>query len=95
MTNLEIIAAAKKQLVAAGKIRPEDEIHTYNHWKHLGYQVFRGEKAVTCLQIWKSFQVKAKDADDDDEKDQPPKTGMRKKNSYFFSSQQVFLIDAE
>ena len=93
MTNLEIIATAKKQLIAAGKIRPEDEIHTYNHWKRLGYQVFRGEKAVACITIWKSFQAKA--ADDDEEKDQPPKTGMRKKNSYFFSSQQVFLIDAE
>lgn len=95
MTNMEIIAAAKKQLVAAGKIGPEDEIHTYNHWKKLGYQVFRGEKSVASLTIWKSFQTKAKEAEDDDEKDQPPKTGMRKKTAYFFSSQQVFLIDAE
>lgn len=95
MTNTQIIAEAKKKLVADGKLLPEDEIHTYKHWKHLGYQVFRGEKAVVALNIWQYFQKadKAAEGDDEQQPDGVPQGKMRLKRAYFFSTQQVFALE--
>lgn len=95
MTNVQIIEAAKKRLLADGKLRAGDDIHTYKHWRKLGYQVFRGEKAIVALNIWQYFQ-KADKADDEEQPDeipQNPQGRMRLKRAYFFSSQQVFAID--
>ena len=88
MTNTQIILTAKAKLVADGKIKPEEEIHTYKHWKKLGYQVFRGEKAVACLNIWKFFKD---NMEEDDEKE--PVDKMRMSKAYFFSTNQVFAIE--
>ena len=44
MTNVEIIMGNTAMLIADGVLGEEDVIHTYAHWKSLGFQVKRGEK---------------------------------------------------
>lgn len=39
---------------------PED-IHTYQHWKSLGYQVKKGSKAVAQFPIWKYTAKRTQD----------------------------------
>ena len=92
MTNEQIIMNAKAQLVANGKIGIDDEIHTYKHWKQLGYQVFRGEKAIIALNIWQHSGKQDK-AEDDEEKKPTGRMYMRKAS--FFSSKQVFSLADE
>lgn len=38
-----------------------EEIHTYQRWKLLGYQVKKGQKAKAQFPIWKYTQGKKKD----------------------------------
>jgi antirestriction protein ArdC len=68
---------------------PEPEaIHTYKTWKRLGYQVRRGEKAITDLHIWKYTTKKKSDtatAEDEESK-------MFFTKAYFFSAAQVDKI---
>ncbi len=95
MTNAEIIYKARVRLAADGKIGLNDgepeEIHTYDHWKKLGYQVLRGEKAVCRLNIWKPVPKKQKpDQDDDEQKEVTPY--MIPKTAFFFSRAQVDSI---
>lgn len=92
MTNEQIILNAKAELVKDGKIKAEDELHTYKYWKKLGYQVFRGEKAVIALNIW---QCAGGEKDDDPEQEEEKKrTGrMYMRRTSFFSSSQVFALD--
>lgn len=93
MTNIEIIEKAKTNLVANGIIESNEELHTYNHWKQLGYQVFKGEKAVVSLVIWKNTGKK-KDDDEDGEAEKKQGSGyMIHKRAYFFSTKQVFKLD--
>lgn len=92
MTNEQIILTAKAKLVADGKIKPEEELHTYKHWKKLGYQVFRGEKSVACLNIWQFFQ-KTEEQDDEEEQKKDPEGKMRMKKTHFFSTSQAFAIE--
>ena len=89
MTNVQIITNAKNQLIADGKLNADETIHTYKKWKELGYQVYRGEKAIVALNIWQFFQ---KNVDDEDEEKQP-EGKMRVKKAYFFSTKQVFKIE--
>lgn len=68
---------------------PEPEpIHTYKAWQRLGYQVRRGEKAITDLHIWKYTTKKLPDAvlgDDEENK-------MFFTKAYFFAASQVEKI---
>lgn len=43
-----------------------EEIHTYNAWKKLGYQVQKGQHAVAKFPIWK-FRVSKKQEQEADE----------------------------
>lgn len=96
MTNKQIIDNARFGLAADGKLemvngQPE-EIHTYNKWKELGYQVFRGEKAICKLAIWKPISKKKAEDEEEQEKD----VRMTMKTAFFFSAKQVYLVeDAE
>lgn len=96
MTNADIIFNARMQLAKDGKIamteEGPEEIHTYDHWKKLGYQVLRGEKAVCKLNIWKPIKGKGKRADEqaEDEQDKKePAPWMVPKTAFFFSRSQV------
>jgi len=63
-------------------IRETEPIHTYQTWKGLGYQVQKGQKAVTKLTIWKHTSKK------DDETGEE-KSKMFMKTAAFFSLSQV------
>jgi hypothetical protein len=69
---------------------PEIEaIHTYAHWKSLGYQVKKGEKAIIQFPIWKYTTGKKNESDEDEAQ----KTGhCFMKNSSWFSERQVERI---
>lgn len=96
MTNAEIIYAARMQLAKTGKLetvngQPE-EIHTYQAWKKLGYQVLRGEKAVCMLRIWKPIPKKGRKPEPDGDEEQQDNPWMMLKAAYFFSQSQVDSI---
>ena len=64
---------------------PETEpIHTYQHWKGLGYQVRKGEKAVTKLTIWKHSPGKKNEETGEEGRDK-----MFMKTAAFFALSQV------
>ena len=92
MTNEEIIL---RGTIAHLGITPEEAsvliesgnfpvFHTYEHWKSIGYQVRKGERAQFKLSVWKQ----AKRKDEDGEK--PSK--MFLKTSAFFGVNQVDKI---
>ena len=69
---------------------PEPEqIHTYQTWKELGYQVKKGSKAVARFTIWKHVEGK-KNQDTDEE----TPSRMFMKNASWFSASQVEAITA-
>ena len=69
-----------------------EEIHTYQHWKTLGYQVRKGEKAIAELMIWKYSQRKA--SEEETEEEASGKSGKCfMKRSFFFSAGQVDKIE--
>lgn len=85
MTNAEIVAFAWGQLVGSGVISANEEIHTFQKWKSLGYSVKRGEKAITKLTIWKhTSKVNAETQEEE--------TAMFMKTAAFFSTSQVEKI---
>lgn len=100
MTNAQIIYNARVQLMKAGKIAADnegqpEEIHTYDHWKKLGYHVLKGEKAICKLNIWKPVQRKGRKAEtqpDNEEEKTEPAPWMIPKTAFFFSRSQVDSI---
>ena len=70
-----------------------EEIHTYQHWKSMGYQVRKGEKAIAELMIWKYAQRK-QNAEENDEAEAGNSGGRCfMKRAYFFSAGQVDKIE--
>lgn len=45
-----------------------EPIHTYTKWKELGYQVQKGEKAITSFMIWK-YAIKKGQEQEQESKD--------------------------
>lgn len=66
------------------EIEEPEQIHTYAAWKQLGYQVNKGEKAITKLTIWKHVVKKSEDGD--------AKEKIFWKQASFFSARQVSEI---
>lgn len=88
MTNAQLIMENTLILVMAGKIGANDEIHTFAHWKDLGFSVRKGEKAVAKFPIWKMGTRKNNDGEEEN-------TGrMFLKTSAFFSTAQVEPLTA-
>ena len=89
MTNLEIVMGQTMLLMADEVIGEDEEIHTFSHWKSLGYQVKRGEKAITKFPIWKYTKGKKKEAEELTEEEAQKKGYCFMKMSAWFSTQQV------
>ena len=64
-----------------------EEIHTYQTWRSLGYQVRKGEKAIAQFPIWKYSAKKRQDEETGEEIEMNGKCFM--KMSSFFSIAQV------
>lgn len=69
--------------------RETEPIHTYAHWKTLGFQVKKGEKAVAQFMIWKHSKHTKKNEDGEEKDD----SKMFLKLSSFFKESQVDKID--
>lgn len=64
-------------------VKETEPIHTYLIWKELGYQVQKGQKAITKLTIWKhTAKVNEETGEQEDAK-------MFMKTAAFFSRAQV------
>lgn len=63
-----------------------EEIHTFQKWKSMGFQVQKGEKAVAQFMIWKHVSKKNKETDEDESK-------MFMKKASFFKRSQVKEIE--
>lgn len=73
-------------------INEPEEIHTYQAWKALGYQVKRGEKAIAKFTIWKYKAGKVEVEAEGDGEEQEQKGMMFMKLSHFFSESQVEAV---
>ena len=71
-----------------------EEIHTYQRWQELGFQVQKGEKAVVFLTIWKKVVSKKKEADEASKETGGTYDRMIMKRSAFFSRAQVAAAKA-
>ena len=91
MTNAEIILGNKMILINEGIINEDTELHTYAHWKSLGYQVKKGEHAVAKFSIWKYTKGKKKEMS---EEEAQVKGYCFMKNSAWFTDKQVEPIDS-
>lgn len=61
-----------------------EEIHTYQVWKELGFQVQKGEKAIARFPIWKYTSKKIEKDGEEVEK-----SNMFMKTASFFKASQV------
>lgn len=86
MTNAEIILGNMAMLIADGVITEDNVIHTYAHWKSLGFQVKKGEHAIAKFPIWKYTKKKNKDMS---EEEAQQKGYCFMKNSAWFTNTQV------
>lgn len=86
MTNSEIILGNMAMLIADGVITEDNVIHTYAHWKSLGFQVKKGEHAIAKFPIWKYTKKKNKDMS---EEEAQQKGYCFMKNSAWFTDAQV------
>lgn len=77
-TGREIIVKVADEDVI---IKEVEEIHTYQKWKEMGFQVQKGEKSQVRIKIWK--HVKNKKTDEEK---------MFLKDACFFTSKQVKLV---
>lgn len=93
MTNEQIIYEHALELVEEGKIREIDgmpeAIHTFQHWKTLGYAVKKGEKAIAQFYIWKCVSKKAENSEEMTEEQKR----MFMKKASFFSDSQVMALE--
>lgn len=72
------------------RLVPEpEEIHTFQHWKSLGFKVKKGEHAVARIEIWK-HSTRTVENEDGEEID---KSRMFRKIACFFSKSQVELME--
>ena len=85
MTNAEIVALEWALLVGNGVISSDEEIHTFQKWKSLGYSVKRGEKACASFMVWKHTVKKDKESGEES-------ASMFMKKAHFFSTSQVEKI---
>lgn len=89
MTNTAIILGQMELLIADGVITADNVIHTYGHWKSLGYTVKKGEKAIAKFPIWKYTKGKKKEAEGMSEEEAQANGYCFMKNSSWFSDLQV------
>ena len=80
---IEVYNMALCRVEETAEIQP---IHTYAHWKSMGYQVKKGEKAIAKFPIWKYTKGKKKEMTEEEAQE---KGYCFMKMSAFFSDEQV------
>lgn len=78
------------------EVEVPEPIHTYQVWKALGYQVRKGEKAITKFMIWKYAEKKAKENHDANIKEGDViQSNMFMKMSAFFKASQCDRMEVK
>lgn len=111
MTNAMIIMIESVKLMEEGIIKGSgiigktidnkeielpEELHTYQSWKSLGYQVKKGSKAVAQFPIWKYMSKKKKEAEEAEPTEEQVEKGYcRMVKASFFTREQVEEIQKE
>ena len=76
----------KVETAEGTQLIPEaEEIHTFQHWKELGFQVRRGEHAIADFSIWK-YTTRAKGKTEEEAQE---KGFCFMKRAFWFSASQV------
>lgn len=76
------------------EIQMPEEIHTFQTWKSMGYQVQKGEHAVAKFPVWKFKASKKKGDEQEAGDDEEPQTGRCfMKVAFFFTADQVKPIE--
>lgn len=75
-----------------------EEIHTFQAWRALGYQVQKGQHAIAKFPVWKYKNASKKGADDREvgENEEPEKKAKGRcfmKVAFFFTADQVKPIE--
>lgn len=83
------MAVSNNQIILENKILLgiNEEIHTFEKWKSLGYAVKKGEKSTIKFPIWKYAGKKIKDEESGEVTESNPHCFM--KMSAFFKRSQV------
>lgn len=81
--NEVLIAMQEAELIRAGLMSADEELHTFQRWKAMGYSVKKGEHAIAKFPVWKMGTKK----DDDGEEETTGRMFM--KTSAFFKTSQV------
>lgn len=74
------------------EIHVPEEIHTFQEWKRLGFQVRKGEHSVARFQVWKKATKKDKKEDSEDTEKKTKKDFFVKHIAFFFTKNQVSPI---
>ena len=74
-----------------------EEIHTFQHWKSLGYRVMKGQKSIAKFPVWKHTGRKMETMVDSEgnEVQAADRGRMYMKTAAFFSREQVEEIPAD
>lgn len=75
------------------EIQMPEEIHTFQAWKALGYQVQKGEHAVAKFPVWKFGQAGKKQKQEAGEDEEPQRGRCFMKVAFFFTIDQVKPIE--
>ena len=67
-----------------------EEIHTYQHWKSIGFQVRKGQKSIAKFPVWKHINGKTETDADGNEVQNSGR--MFLKTASFFSRSQVDAV---
>lgn len=100
MTNIQIVEIECQRLNIAyteyDVLYNNLPLKTYTEWRKFGYQVKKGEKAISCLKIWKHVQrkkvqevQKEESENSTGEEEVVTKGGFKLVKAYFFSREQV------
>ena len=78
------MATNNKEIIMAEQLTRGivEEVHTFQKWKSLGYQVKKGEKALFQTQLWRMSKKKEKENNDTENADNNKEN--KKNNNYFF-----------
>lgn len=85
-------SAGTMQTIDGRQVEMPEEIHTYEGWKRMGYQVKRHEKAIAQFPIWKYTSKKVK-VENEEEEQESGRCFM--KLSSFFKMSQVEKVEAK
>lgn len=87
-----LVSSGVAQTIDGKLVDIPEQIHTYQAWKKLGFQVKRGEKAIAQFPVWKYSSKKIKDEATDEEKE---KGNCYLRTASFFKFSQVEKVEVK